>query len=341
MAERSAPDASAHAPSPEPARDAKTQLLRTKWQRAQAKGVPEAELIWNYARPLFEALIERGEADAARALWREELRDGAALGSLQPMNRLQLLRNRIRLAEIEASPDTWYRVGQRYFNEASLASELGHAGADREIFVAHLEMGAALQAMGDLEGALVEYRKGLTVIRKLANADRDHLALRSDLAVAQDRVGDVLRAQGDMPASLLAYRSSQGIRKMLVEAEPGNPIWRRDLSVSHGKVGNIMRAQGQLDGALKAYRDSLARIEQLQQESPHNLDLKADGGVVELKIGDVLRAQGHLPAALDAYERAHATYTHLVENSARSAWQRVKAMAETRTTIVRSALDAS
>jgi tetratricopeptide (TPR) repeat protein len=166
------------------------------------------------------------------------------------------------------------------------------------------EFGDTYLSLGDLEQALKAYRDGLTIMERLAAADRTKNEWQSDLSISHNRVGAVLVAQGKLEEALKAYRYSLVIRERLAAADRSNTRWQRDLSISYHYAGNVLVAQGKLDEALKAYRDGLAIQERLAAADRSNTQWQRDLSISYNHLGNVLAAQGKLNEALTAYRNS-------------------------------------
>ncbi len=296
-------------------------VLRDQWRRAREAGLPEAQVVWDFARPLFQALVAAGLTREAGKVWELDLREGEALETLDPDRRIELLRSRIRLAELEGDSGTQMEFAQRCLAEAKeLRREEERA---RFLAVGQGEVGDAFLARGSIEKALQCYQKGLLIIEELAIADPGNRLWQRDVSVSHDRVGDVLLVQGDLSGALESYRASLAIAERLTQQDPSNTEWQRDVSVSHNKVGDVLLEQGDLSGALESYRASLAIGERLSRQDTSNTEWQRDVSVSHTNVGDVLLGQGDLSGALESYRASLAIRERLSrQDPSNTQWQR-------------------
>ena len=115
-------------------------------------------------------------------------------------------------------------------------------------------LGDVLEARGQLDAALAEYRKALEARRTLAAADPTNAQAQRDLSLSHGRVGNVLRKQGRWQEALVELEASLAIAQRLAADEPANREWQRELALAHLDVARVLDAQGRSDAALEALR---------------------------------------------------------------------------------------
>ncbi len=126
---------------------------------------------------------------------------------------------------------------------------------------AHCNLGAVLQALGQLDGAAASYRRALEI--------------KPDLADAHNNLGSALEALGQLDGAVASYRRALEI----------NP----DFAEAHCNLGAVLQAVGQLDGAVASYRRAL--------------EIKPDYAEAYGNLGGVLKAQGKLDDALACFQQ--------------------------------------
>ena len=176
------------------------------------------------------------------------------------------------------------------------AELIGGALRIRPTRTMHYNLGNALKALGELDGAAQSYRAAL--------------ALKPDYAEALVNLGNVLQAQGKLDEAVENYRRALQINPGLADAlvNLGNALraqgrleetaesYRRalalrpDLAETHFHLGLVSRAQGNLDEAVACYRKALA--------------LKPDYADACNNLGIALRAQGKPDEAIEQYRKA-------------------------------------
>ena len=157
-------------------------------------------------------------------------------------------------------------------------------------------LGNALRAKGDVDGAIAEYREALRVKpdyamahHNLANAlfakrDLDGavaaylevLRLKPDDAMAHFDLGTTLSEKGETDRAIAEIRKA-------ITLKP-------DMAQMHGNLGNALTAKGDLDGAIAAYREALR--------------LKPDYAWAHYNLGNVLKAKGNAEGAIGEFQQA-------------------------------------
>jgi tetratricopeptide (TPR) repeat protein len=197
--------------------------------------------------------------------------------------------------------------------------------------MAHYNLGTALKAQGDLEGAIAAYRRAIDLEPKFAAAHtnlgtalmaqgdlegaiaayRRALALDPKLAMAHYNLGNALYTKGDLAGAIAAFRQATALDPTFAPA--------------HANLGTALKAQGDLEGAIAAYRRALDLNPKLAQ-AHYNLgvalatkgdlegavaayrralDLNPKYAEAHCNLGHALRDQGQFRAALQALRRGH------------------------------------
>ena len=161
---------------------------------------------------------------------------------------------------------------------------------------ARYNLGMALQALGEVDEAMENYRLALQ--------------LKPDYAAAHNNLGTLLESNGAADEALEHFRRA-------LAAQP-------DFAQAHYNVANALQARGDLDGAVQHFRQAL-EADRNYVEAHYNLGnaLAAHGKVDEAiahylsavdidegfaaahyNLGNTLRALGRLDEAIDHYRRA-------------------------------------
>jgi tetratricopeptide (TPR) repeat protein len=93
------------------------------------------------------------------------------------------------------------------------------AGRQRDLAIAHSEVGNVRKLLGDLAGALQSYQAGVTIMGRAAKANPGNAGWQRDLS-AMYRVGDALKAQGRLGEALKSYQASLAIMDRLARIRP-------------------------------------------------------------------------------------------------------------------------
>jgi len=127
---------------------------------------------------------------------------------------------------------------------------------------AHHNMGLALQAIGQLDAAVASYLRALEI--------------KPDYAEAHSTLGNVLIDLGQLDAAVASYRRALALKP--------------DFAEAHSNLGAALKANGQLDAAVECYHRAL--------------EIKPDYAEAHSNLGAALQAIGQLDAAVECYRRA-------------------------------------
>jgi superkiller protein 3 len=133
---------------------------------------------------------------------------------------------------------------------------------DPKCVEAHGGLGNALYAKKDLPGAIARYRRVLELDPKDA--------------IAHTNLGAALQAQGDMEGAIACYTKA-------IDLDPKN-------ASAHYNLGNALRDQGDVKGAIACYKQALA------------LDPKYVQAYINL--GNALQVQGDVKGAIACFRKA-------------------------------------
>jgi tetratricopeptide (TPR) repeat protein len=165
-------------------------------------------------------------------------------------------------------------------------------------------IGDALEARGDLAGALALFREYLETQRKrIARKPEDAASLR-DLSWTLGAVGRVHKAQGDLSAALAALSEALDVRRALAARSPAPSARQLDLSFSLMAVGEVLEARADPLGALSAYQEAAEVRRQLCAVNPSSNGLRCDLAASLIRIGESLERNADRVGALDSYREA-------------------------------------
>ncbi|MEO6597632.1 MAG: tetratricopeptide repeat protein, partial [Planctomycetota bacterium] len=128
--------------------------------------------------------------------------------------------------------------------------------------LAHSNLGAVLSATGDKDGAIASFREAIR--------------LEPDYAQAHFNLGIALGAKGDLDGAIASYREATRLKP--------------DYAKAHFNVGSVLTVKGDLDGAMWEYREAI-RLDPNDFASHFNL-------------GNALRDTGDIQGAAASYREA-------------------------------------
>ena len=138
-----------------------------------------------------------------------------------------------------------------------------HVERDPADFEAHYNLGAMLQAAGDVPGAEAQYEAALQ--------------LRPGDAVVNNALGAALLASGELDEAAAHLTAS-------LKARP-------DYFDAHYNLGSAMASQGNFSGAAEQFRDAV-------RLNPQDADAEANLGSALAQLGELQEAKSHFERAL-------------------------------------------
>jgi tetratricopeptide (TPR) repeat protein len=220
---------------------------------------------------------------------------------------------------------------------------------DENASQAHTNLGIALQAKGNPDGAVDEHRKAIQLnpqsteaynhlgtalqakkdFGRAIAAFRKAISLDPTSAANRTNLGAALQQKGDLDGALAEHRRA-------VQLDP-------ESALAHSHLGFALRAKGDLDGSIDAYRKAIQLNPQSALDHSHlgfNLRAKGDldgaldayrraiqlnpkSALDHCKVGEILQSMGELDGAIDAYRQAVSLDPNAVyaQNSLRAAQQ--------------------
>ncbi|HKQ48932.1 MAG TPA: protein kinase [Phycisphaerae bacterium] len=153
--------------------------------------------------------------------------------------------------------------------------------------------------LGDPEGALESYRRGLAHVEAAARGLPNDAARHRALATAYNRIGRLLSAMGREGEAREHYDRAQAVLERLIATRPDDVDLQRDLTFNVQQIAYQHRVAGRLAEALEIYRRVLALLEQDATDPPelHGVSATRD------QIGRILSEQGKLGEAFEEHRR--------------------------------------
>jgi len=206
----------------------------------------------------------------------------------------------------------------RYLDNLSSESS-GDANLQRELATAYDKVGDVQgnpygANSGNQDGALVSYRKALSIREALYAANRADARIKLELSSDYKRVADILWAKGDNEGALANYRKAFANYTELLQADPKNLEYRRGFGSTLNGIGNAQMQTGDFKSALETYRASLANAEVILAADAGDKIRLFNVGVANLKIGDALVEFADYDGALAQYEKSLAGLSQLAES---------------------------
>ena len=233
---------------------------------------------------LGRALEGQGEHEAALDALRERLEILTKLTRRDPRGEGVTLHE---IGDLLRARGETHEVADTYRRAAELQRQAGGAGSARNLVITLLELGRALLAEKDYEGALAAHQERLGLLTAASKGDPQAEG------VALHDIGNVQRAQGKFEDAADSYR--QATERKREAGDAGTP---RDLGVTLLELGRALLETDDKEGALAAHQERYEILTAASEREP-----QAEGVALH-DIGNVLYAQGKLQEAADSYRQA-------------------------------------
>ena len=244
-------------------------VLEIRQRRAEAMpdDLDEQSFVANALERVAFFLRQGGEVDEAAALLDRAIAIHAATVAALPDD------DRARIDQafvLRASADLLLRsdrpaeAASRYREAVAIFERLLAAGAlhvdGRMTMAAALQnLGTALAATGDADGAVAHAARALEIDRALVGEFPDDPRIPFDLAVCLDALGGIERGEGRAEEALGHYREALEIRERLTSDDGNDAQLLRGLMVSHFNVGMALEDLSRPAEAHDAYAEA-ARV---------------------------------------------------------------------------------
>jgi eukaryotic-like serine/threonine-protein kinase len=164
--------------------------------------------------------------------------------------------------------------------------------------------GAGIASLGDHEGALAAYRKGLAIDQRiLATNPSDARGLRG-VAVLRLKIGGILELRNDNEGARKMYEEARDGLHTLVLADPDNASNRRAEGMAQRKLAGLL-AERDPQAGLVAYKRAIAMQEKMVEIAPNNQS-HMDLAVNLQDLAVLYQSMGKLPEAIATMQRMDA-----------------------------------
>src|SRR5262249_9682797 len=126
----------------------------------------------------------------------------------------------------------------------------GDLDGQRDSADSHIQIGAALEAQGEVANAQKEYETALAIIAPLAAKHPSNLDLLDDLTKLQLDFGAIL-LDHDLGGALREYEAALTSIAQLPDHEAAKPFWQNRLAAIRGITAFALQLSGDLAGAVK------------------------------------------------------------------------------------------
>jgi serine/threonine protein kinase len=280
-------------------RDLRDKPQRLQRQRLRRRVVGAAFVLLVSGLALvswFAVEANRARHESERRRRQAEGLIGFMLNDLRP--RLERV-NRLDLLDAVGDRALAY-FGDLHEGELTRLELLRRAQAVRQI-------GEVRYAQGNLDAALVAFRRATDLARKLVASAPDLREGRdgvTELATAETWIGQVFYDERRTDAALATWRETEKLAEGQLARRAGDPEWLDALASARHNVGTVLELRGDLSGALGKYRESLALRQEVAARKPGDPGSQSGTAATLAYISNILERQGDLAGAL-AERRAY------------------------------------
>jgi tetratricopeptide (TPR) repeat protein len=267
-------------------------------------------------RRIAVLLAASGKVDDATVCLRGVMADAALLGKLRP-NDPEAASGEASLLEAMAvvletrdagAALVWSRRALTAFEALSIRFPAQETILERLADV-HSRNGVALNAVGNLQAALTEYRQCADVRQRLVSAHPNDVARRRDLMLAYGHMAAVLGSPlvpnlGDSEGARANYRKAVELAEQLAKSDKQNLTAQYDLAAVMLRLGIVEVPPSGLQGSLDALRGAAANLESLLRTSPGDSRYRSQLAIAQEFTGNRLRDLGRLPESIAAYRQS-------------------------------------
>ena len=144
--------------------------------------------------------------------------------------------------------------------EALAAADPRNAEYPKSMIESLAWLADALEGMGQIEEAIGQRERELTLARRVGGGDVD---VRQSVLVAHRVLGRLLAARNQLEAGIAHLNTATRMADALIATEPGNSQWLQFAAWSQLDLGGLLLLDGRQDAAAKAVRSGCDLTERL------------------------------------------------------------------------------
>lgn len=158
--------------------------------------------------------------------------------------------------------------------------------------------------LGDTDGAMKSYRKGLKILESLVEMEQDTNNYMRTLAISYDKVGRIQLVMGQSTEALMNFKKCLKLNKKIAESIPDDPRALRGLAISHDRIGRVHSAMGNMTEALASFKSSQETLEAYARLKPKSADAQRGLALNYVMLGDIQKGLGKTEEALASFRAA-------------------------------------
>lgn len=175
-----------------------------------------------------------------------------------------------------------------------------------------LEKARALEEVGIMDEAVVEFDRARNKSRQLYLEHPDHVAVAVVFGRVQNDSGPALVANARIEEALEGYRDAQASMQFAIDRQPNFDVYKKYLANIRSSIGDALGKQGKLEEAAVEWRASLELRQTLYESRPDSATLARDVGRSYMDLGGYQSQTGQpreglaiRQTSLEWYEKAH------------------------------------
>jgi len=201
------------------------------------------------------------------------------------------------------------RISETYANRTNLPE-------DRDWYASsYFAIATHLVSQGDVEGALQNYRKSMSIREAAIASYPGNLKLLTHLAGDYSYAAHVLMMQGDLDQAIAMNRKALDILIQQTVADPGNATLQEFLSQGLFNQGILLEKKKEPTEALRNYRHAESILLDLSQHDRRNALTHRYLGFTSVHIGTLLVQKGDTSRGLAKLQKALAIFQSLQADS--------------------------
>ena len=159
------------------------------------------------------------------------------------------------------------------------------------------QIGSALLARSDTQGAMKAFDESLTISQRLATENPQRLDWNLALAESHFYVGEVYWRRGELDAASKEFQSQLSIVDALASAQPNNLERLTHSGYAWTNYGRILELSGRFDEGLRAYQTVMDVFQRMLDQEPENPETKLEVGFAHNNLGKLKTSLGLLEEA--------------------------------------------
>ncbi len=164
-------------------------------------------------------------------------------------------------------------------------------------------LGGVQANLDEVEEAKAAFRRCLSMMQGLVEADPDNLEYHNQLANVHSRLADAYVDENDPEARRQLHQAAQILEKVVAQA-PNHPRYLIQMAIISNHAGKIALRFGEYMEAEQAYRRAAQALSQRLALDPGNPAYRVHFSVALNQVGHALLAQGLFDEAATEYQQA-------------------------------------